>query len=195
MQKLLKYIPILLILIGLPLFSWYYLNKGTTMRRDAMKSLVIKSKVSNFQILTDDDSTFTNQGLVDKRWFVLWLPQNADRENMLGTCAKIYDLAKDDFQPHFFSIIGFTTGENANSISELFSKKLNRKYWKNAFIEDEHFSKFGREIFGIPESLISKSIVVLIDDKAQVRNYYNIEDPVVFKQLVREYPVFLSLKQ
>ena len=66
---------------------------------------------------------------------------------------------------------------------------------KNAFIEDEHFSKFGREIFGIPESLISKSIVVLIDDKAQVRNYYNIEDPVVFKQLVREYPVFLSLKQ
>lgn len=191
MVKILRYLLILFVLVGLPVFSWYFLNKGTSMRKDAMASLQVKEQVPSFQTLTDDDSTFTKQNLIGKRWFVFLMPTQLDSGKSLSVVTQIYELAKDDFHPYFLTLIGFNQSISTVDIIEPLLKKLDRKYWKNAFIAEEHFDNFTKEVFKLDPIVPS---VVLLDEKAQIRNTYPINNDESIKKLVREYPVFLSLK-
>jgi hypothetical protein len=194
MKNLLKYLPVAFVLIGLPIFSWYFLNKGTVMRKDAMKSLYVKSDLGQFQTVTDDDSTFQSSAMLGKRWFVVFIPETADFTQAMQISSQIYSQAKDDFSPYVLCISGIKSGISTIEISQNFQKKFDRKFCKNAFLAQDHFAKLGSQIFKIPENLVQKSLVILVDEKSKIRNYYELENENEVKKLVREYPVFLSLK-
>lgn len=56
MHRGLKVLIVLVILIGMPLFAWYFLNEGTQMRKEAMAYLTPKETISSFQCITESES-------------------------------------------------------------------------------------------------------------------------------------------
>ena len=61
MSNAFKFALVFIILIGLPAFAYYYLQKGTSMRKEAMLALKPKQEIGHFQATTETDSVFYKQ--------------------------------------------------------------------------------------------------------------------------------------
>lgn len=193
MKKNLNYLWVGLILIGLPFFAWYYLSKGTEMRKSAMKELEPKGAVGNFQSVTDSDSLFYSENLKGHRWIVGIIGADSLRRSSLEILKNIYNQSKEEFSVKVFTIIGLYSGE---FIPEMGAKlRLPREAnWINTYMADKHVFVFAEDAFVIPPVRLKQDLILLVDEKGTVRQYYSLANPEEVKKMARQVPVFLSLK-
>ncbi|HRI00281.1 MAG TPA: hypothetical protein PK006_04440 [Saprospiraceae bacterium] len=192
-SKITSAIVLVLILIILPIFAWYFLQKGTQMRKDAMQDLNPKGGVDLFQLTTDDDSTFTQSHFLTKKWLVCFFEHDSIGLQSLQIIKSINKQASEDFVLNVFSVMGLKEGELIKDASYKHDIS-NFKFWKKAYIANVHLYKFCDKVFQVPLELYNKPVALLLDQNSQIRAYYNLEDPESVKMLVKQLPVFLSLK-
>lgn len=194
MSRLYQLLLLGIIVIGFPFFAWYYLNKGTQMRKLAMQHLAPKGMLSNFQTATDQDSVISSEGLSGKRWIIGIIPADSSRQENINEFKKIIAQVSGEFSTHVFTIIGLELGEQISQIGQQLD--LPRKStWFSTFLAKNHVFPFSSDAFSLPEKYLDKPLIVLLDENGQIRNYYSLNLPDEVKTAIREIPVFLSLKQ
>lgn len=183
-----------MIIIGLPAFAWYYLNKGTQMRKSAMENLSPKSEMGNFQTVTEKDSLYYSQSLQGKRWIIGIIGADSLRIKHLKDLKDLVGQAKLEFSVNVFTIIGLYQGELITEMSD--KLEIGRETnWVKTYMAANHVFPFSTDAFSIPESHSNQNIIALVDEEGRMRNYYKFEDKEEIKTAVREIPVFLSLKK
>lgn len=193
MKKTFNLILIAGILIGLPLFAWYYLSKGTQMRKDAMADLIPKAELGNFQTSLEDESIFYSDSLLGKNWIVAIIGADSTRSKHVNILNKLYTQTKEEFSVNVFTIIGLYHGELLRDMSQLLGLP-NSKNWLKSYMAANHVYPFSAEAFSIPEHLKNQNVILLMDKNGKIRNYYSLLDDASVVDLVRHIPVFLSLK-
>jgi len=183
----------MLIVVGFPVFAWYYLSKGTQMRKQAMSNLESKGVLGNFQTTTDTDSVVYDYNLKGKRWIVGIIGADGLRNAYVDQFKLLIQQVSEEFSVNVFTVIGLDAGE---LIPEMTGKlKLPQdKTWVKTYMAGNHVFTFSQDVFGLPELLIGKPSVVLVDENGDIRNHYNLSDSNELKLTVREIPVFLSLR-
>ena len=171
-------------MIGLPLYAWYYLTKGTQMRKDAMADLEPKAEVGNFQSVTDADSLFYSESFQGKRWIVGIVGADSSRENGIHILKDIYKQSKEEFTMNVFTIIGLFSGELIPDMSKQF--ELPREHnWIKTYMAAKHVYVFSEDAFSIPESYKNKNIIVLVDENGKIRQYYSLTDDLEVKKMAK----------
>jgi len=193
MKKTFNLILIAGILIGLPLFAWYYLSKGTQMRKEAMSDLRPKAELSNFQTSLEDESIFFSDSLLGKNWIVAIIGADSSRVKHLNILNKIYIQTKEEFSVNILTIVGLYPGEMLRDMSQLLGIP-NSKNWLKSYMAANHVYPFSTEAFSIPEHLKDQDVILLLDRNGKIRNFYKLMDTDSVVDLVRHIPVFLSLK-
>jgi hypothetical protein len=193
LKKYLNYFLVAIILIGLPLFAWYYLSKGTQMRKDAMAELEVKSEVGNFQSVTDSDSIFYSESFHGKRWIVGIIGADSSRLHCIELLKNIYKQSKEEFAINIFTIVGLFSGELIPDMGKQLDLVQDRN-WIKTYMAAKHIYLFSEDAFSIPEKYKNENIVVLVDEFGKIRQYYSLSDELEVKKMVRQIPVFLSLK-
>ena len=186
---------IFLILIGLPIFAWYFLQKGSGMRKNAMAELKAKDTIDAFETPTENDIIVRQNFLVGKRWLVAILGNDDNRNLMAHTVLNLYNQSKEEFKPNIMCITGLKSGESMPQITQNFKFKSSDSTWLNCYLSENHLHPFTQEVFNLPNEYKNRPSVILVDEDLHVRNYYRLDDPDDVKKLVWQYPVFLSLKK
>ncbi len=195
MYQKFKLLLIFIILIGLPAFAWYFLESGTAMRKEAMEALKPKIGISHFQNVEWHDTPVTEDSLKGKRWMVAILGADSANREHVQTLLKLNKQSEVEFTLRTFVLAGMNSGETAEYLNAHLSVPVNDPKWLVSYMAAEHVFPFTEQIFSTPADYQKQSIVVLLDDKQQIRNYYKLSDPDDLKNLVRHLPVFLSLKK
>lgn len=193
MRKTFNLILIACILIGLPIYAWYYLSKGTQMRKEAMADLSPKAEMSNFQTTLDDESIFYSDSLLGKSWIVAIIGADSLRGNHLEILQKIFNQSKEEFSINVFSIVGLYPGELIRDMSQVL-KIPQSKFWLKSYMATNHVFPFSTEAFSIPENLNNQDVILLLDKHGKIRNFYSLSNKDSVVEVVRHIPVFLSLK-
>ncbi len=163
------------------------------MRKDAMSDLEPKIEIGNFQSVTDSDSLFHSNSFLGKKWIVGIIGADSLRDKDLRILKDLYVQSKTEFSFNVFSIIGLHSGELIPEMAE----KLNiprENDWIKTYMAARHIYIFAGEAFSIPESLTKKNLIILIDQHGMIRQYYALNEESEIKKMVRQVPVFLSLK-
>lgn len=193
MRKAFNLILIACILIGLPIYAWYYLSKGTQMRKNAMADLSPKAEMGNFQTTLDDETIFYSDSLLGKSWIVAIIGADSSRVNHLDVLLKIFNQSKEEFSINLFTIVGLYPGELIRDMSQVL-KIPHSKFWLKSYMAANHVYPFSREAFSIPENLINQDVILLLDKNGKIRNFYSLSNKESIVEVVRHIPVFLSLK-
>lgn len=194
MNKILRFIGVLIILVGMPMFAWYFLEKGTAMRKNAMRSLQPKNVLGHFETQTEKDQIVSAASLNGKRWLIAVIGTGEARMHAAEVILKLYRQSQDEFHPKFLTITGMNPGEAMPAMSQLLKLPSNNNDWLICYMAAEHIYAFSAEAFSIPVGFKNQPVILLVDENQKIRNYYLINDSSQMQNLVREYPVFLSLK-
>ena len=186
---------ILLILIGMPIFAWYFLEKGSGMRKNAMLELKAKDAIDPFETPTENDIIVRQNFLEGKRWMIAIIGNDDNRNEIAQTVLNLYSQSKEEFKPNIMCVTGLKSGESMPQITQNLQFKSSDSTWLNCYLSESHLYPFTKEVFNIPNEYSNRPSVILVDEKLLVRNYYKLDDPVDVKKLVWQYPVFLSLKK
>jgi hypothetical protein len=193
LRKALNYFFVAVILIGLPFYAWYYLNKGERMRKDAMADLQPKAEVGNFQSVTDADSLFYAESFRGKKWIVGIVGADSMRAKHLDVIKNIYNQAKEGFRVNFFTIVGLFPGELIPDMRKQLDLPTDAN-WTKTYMAAQHVYKFSEDAFSLPQNMLNKNVVVFVDEDGKILQFYSLDDKSETVKLVRQLPVFLSLK-
>ncbi|MCC6816611.1 MAG: hypothetical protein IT267_09380 [Saprospiraceae bacterium] len=195
MRNKLRVFVVFVILIGLPIFAWYFLQKGSTMRKDALFQLQAKDVIDEFETSTENDIIVRQSFLKGKRWLISILGNDERRFLNSATVLNLYHQSKQEFKPFVMNITGLVAGESMPQITQLLKFKSSDSTWLNCYMADNHLFPFTQEVFNIPDHFRNHPCVILLDENLQIRNYYNLDSKDEIQKLVWQYPVFLSLKK
>ncbi len=193
MKKTFNLLAIGLILIALPVFAWYFLEKGTKMRKDAMADLSPKATMSPFQTSLEDADIFYSDSLLGKNWLIGVFSIDSFRNQDIETLKNIFKQTKEEFNVHVFTVIGLQQGELVREMGQKLQLPQD-KLWLNSYMAMQHVFPFCESSFGIPEKFRNQNLIILLDRKGNIRNYYSLENKDAILNVVRQIPVFLSLK-
>ena len=193
MSNTFKFALVFIILIGLPAFAYYYLQKGTNMRKEAMSALSPKQEIGHFQATTETDSVFYSGSLAGKRWLIAVIPSDGSREVLTNKILNIYKQTEKEFDFNIFTIVGIQEGELMYELSKKF-KWPDTKKWIKTYMASQHVFPFVNSGLNISESYQNKACVILLDEHRMIRNIYDLNDEKEVKHLIQQLPVFLSLK-
>ncbi|MEO6191008.1 MAG: hypothetical protein ABIO44_12255 [Saprospiraceae bacterium] len=194
MRSKLRILAIVIILAGMPAFAWYFLEKGTNLRKSAMRALVIKSSIGQFEIPSEKDYIIRPDSLKGRRWLIAILGDKESRIKNSQQLLNLYKQSKDEFHTNILSIIGLENGEAMPLTSQNLKLPSDDKNWLICYMASDHVYPFCKEAFNLESAYQNKPCIILVDENLMIRNYYLFNDEREFKNLVRHYPVFLSLK-
>ncbi len=194
MNKYLKTTLVLLILIGMPAFAWYFLERGTSLRKAAMKSLEPKEAIGQFETPTEKDIIINSEKLKGKRWLIAVIGSLDRRTDYCKILTNLYQQSKESFKPYIMTVIGLKHGEPLKATSETLKLPSEDNHWNICYLSIDHVFPFCAEAFNLREAYQDKDCIILLDENLMVRNYYLLSDTKEIQKLIREYPVFLSLK-
>ncbi|MEP7195362.1 MAG: hypothetical protein ABI851_02510 [Saprospiraceae bacterium] len=178
----------------MPGFAWYYLQKGTTLRKNAMAALQPKGEIGKFETPTEKDVVIRPDQLKGNRWLIAIIGTE-DRSKFTPTILNIYKQSKDEFLPNILFLTGLEMGESIPIVSQQLKLPSDNPKWLICYFAKEHLFPFSKDAFNIIDTYANKSCVMLVDENLQIRNTYLLSEDSDVKQLVRHYPVFLSLKK
>ncbi len=184
---------VLFILVGMPMSAWYYLNKGTKMRKEALASLNVIGELNHFELTLHTDSLFSNSDLAGKRWLIGIVPNTIRQVKDINRLQALYRQAKSDFNPNFLILVGVPDGFNQEDWFQRTNAQAFME-WRFSFIHHNHLSEFSKKVFSIPAHLEHRPVVVLVDENNKIRKWVDISDDEQFRTFTTHYPVFLSFK-
>lgn len=194
MNKSVKTLFVLFVLLGLPAFAWYFLESGTKMRKEALVALKPKEVISGFHHTGLLDIPISEDSLKGKRWLIGIIGADSLRIKNADILMRLYRQSLEEFQPFVFIISGLIFGEQTETVNQHCKWPVSDNHWKISYLNADHVFPFANSVFQIPAEYSGQSIVILLDDNLTVRNFYKLSDKEDVLKLVRHYPVFLSLK-
>lgn len=195
MNSKLRILAVALILIGLPLFAWYFLNAGTRMRKEAMGSLKPKDAVQHFQNTSSDNLIITEDSLKGARSLVALIAADSQATEHVDIVLRLRKQSSEEFNLRTLIVAGQNFGENIDYLNSKFGFSTSSSDFRVCYMAASHVFPFGNSVFNVPSDYKDQSIAILVDDQLQIRNFYKLSDPQDVKLLVRHLPVFLSLKK
>lgn len=195
MSSRFKAFLVMLILIGMPITAWYFLEKGSGMRKDAMSQLKPKEVIDAFETPTESNLIVNSNFLKGRRWLVAVIGNDQKRTSTAQTILNLYRQSKEEFKPNVMCVIGLVQGESMPQMTQQLMFKATDSTWVNCYLSDNHLYPFTQEVFNIPNEYKNQPCAVLVDENLMVRNYYNLDNADEVKKLVWQFPVFLSLKK
>ncbi len=169
-MKYFKTILVLLLLIGLPIGSWYFLNSGLEWRKDKISDLKTKDRFM-------DAYSFTNQ---DKTRLYEIMAHRTSVVKLKGTLSNLDSSLIDQFKNAYtFQFVSF---DKTMTKSQGWSSKSVVHYYK----PESSDAKFNR---------IKDADYALVDTSGFVRQYYEGSSKQVLNILVEDVAVILPRKK
>ncbi|MCC6754428.1 MAG: hypothetical protein IT266_10655 [Saprospiraceae bacterium] len=188
-----KHTLVFIVIVGLPLIAWFFLSKGTQLRKEAMARLEPKGAVGPFQMSVDKDSIFDAGMMSGNRWVVGILGSDSLRRRQMLFFQELMKQAGDEFPVHIFTIAAIAAGERIEGISAEMGLPISPG-WVRAYLASVHVYPFARGAFEVPNVYADKDLLIFVDEERRIRNYYLLEDELDRKQAVRDLPIFYALK-
>ena len=194
LQKILRTGGVLVVLVGLPIFAWYFLNKGAQLRYRVMTELKPKSEVLDFIIAIEKDSIFSKEQLRIAKSLIAFIRHSETGQVAEKNINRIYTQSSKDFQPRMI-VFEVDSSFPDSVIMKPKSAIANQEFVKVYQISENLFRSQFHSAFHLPDSLVKSNIAILVDTQLMIRNYYQLDDQAQLRNLVLHYPVFLSLKK
>lgn len=193
MNRSFSFFLILIILIGLPISAWYFLNKGTQMRKAAMADLQQTIQLGSFQLPVKNDSMIGPQTLLGNRWLIALVPADTGRMEYAIELLGLFKQTEKDFIPNWLTIVATKPGEDRYTLVKDFQwpEKSN---WAISFLAENHLYPFSNEAFRVTTEFQNMPLIFFVDENNYIRQFYRMNNKEDMMRLVRQYPVFLSLK-
>jgi hypothetical protein len=188
-----KQLIVFIVIVGLPLTAWFFLNKGSQMRKEALERLQPKGSVGHFQMSVDIDSIFDAGMMSGKRWVVGILGHDSIRGVQMQFFQELLRQAGNEFPMHVFTIAAIAPGERIEGLSVAMGFP-STPFWIKAYLASIHVFPFAQGAFEVPNAYSDRDILIFVDEKGRIRNYYSLEDEFDRKQAVRDLPIFYALK-
>lgn len=193
-KRILTILGLSFFLIGLPLGSWYYLNSGYGYYRGVMEKLEPKGVVPKFSFMDQNGTIINNDSLKGKLYIADFFFASCPNECL--DMAKNLQMVQDAFKDNNNVVItSFTTDPYNDSIPVLkkYAEGLGAMDYQWYFLRgaQEDIFKLSKEGFKLPADInntdtdiVHSPYFVVVDDKGQIRNYYDGTDERVVKAMI-----------
>jgi len=188
MKNVIKFLALFLLLVALPLGSFYYLYQGRAYFRANMKMLEAKGKVPAFEYYSAEGDTISQDKMKGNVWVTHWIPDNCKDCNQIF---ETMDLVSQQF--HERKTAQFVTcTEQGDGNKSAYYKLHNidaatkRANWQ--FANGCAGTQF-QQLFKSKPSNYHQ--LILVDDSLNIRKYYDTKDPESMGLLVRHLAMIL----
>jgi protein SCO1 len=191
-------------LVGLPLGSWYYLQQGYNYNLSVKEKMKPKGEVPNFSFTDQNGNTFTKDSLKGKLFIADFFFASCPNECLI--MAKHLQVVQEAFADNEnVVIVSFSTDPYHDSIPVLkqYAENLGAlpNQWYFLRGAQEEIFDLAKKGFKLPASLgdNDKDIVhspyfVVVDDKGQIRNYYDGTNEVEVNVMVANISMIMPRK-
>lgn len=203
-KRILTIIGLSFFLIGLPLGSWYYLNSGYNYYKGVMEKLEPKGAVPDFSFTDQNGHVINNDSLKGKLYVADFFFSSCPNECL--EMAKNLQIVQDAFKENLnVVIVSFSTDPLNDTIPVLkqYANSLGALNYQWYFLRGEQAEvfKLAKEGFKLPadtndndKDITHSPYFVVVDDKGQIRNYYDGTDETIVKTMIANISVIMPRK-
>ena len=193
-MRYLKVAVVLILLLALPIISWYYLKSGFEYQKRNVESLHNFGKTGDFVLRVENGDILESADLEGMTWVAAFTrPATTPVSIALERLIRQYDESEK------FAVLVFMVTPIKEEIYLLDSLRLetvpadlqHSPAYHTALIAEEEVNKYAREVFHCPDSLSPRSTLILIDGDGQVRNFYDATDPAGRRHLAENIVLLL----
>lgn len=195
---ILKMLALFMMLVVLPAGSWYYLQQGYEYRKASLDKLQELGPAPSFSFVNYDSTVINSKDLEGSVVIAgVFDYQNGLEEDLKTKIGKLF--TQFNRREEFYMIVHLN-GVSDSTVQQI-GEKLVEDYdfeFPERFYLTSGTTDFALNTYKIPaskEELNSKNMVVLIDAKQEVRNYYSLNDEEEIKLLVHHVTIVLPKKQ
>jgi len=184
---------LLLLLVGLPIGSWFYLQSGLEYRQELLGQLKGHGAISGMSLQTHTGEPFTNQ-VIDSRIVVASVLDfsNESLKTAFGnSLMKLHDQFDERNEVAFLMHIAdsTTTDETVQAFAEAYALTDARQCYFLRGAEGEYTAK---ELYNMPEEAVeSLAYYALADTSNTVRRFYDVREEEEVKRLVEHIAIIL----
>lgn len=188
-MNIVQFAGLLLLLVVLPLGSWYYLQTGLDYRIQAFKELQDVAPVPTFQLQNYNDSTVQMERFEDQLLVGHFMNESV-QDVYLETLAKLHDQFDEREDIYFLAFQADTTAAARASTAALLSKK-GLKDTAQVFVlsgtEDELSALAGQMKLPLEEQGMNpeRNSLLFFADSAMVRGFYDMRQEAELKRLLK----------
>lgn len=185
-RRVLTNIFLVIMLMVLPLGSWYYLNSGANVYRSIMNELGEYGNVPDFQLNDIDGNNIANESFEKNLLVVNFSPLEKENPQFEGM-KFVYDQFADNKKVLFLSI---NSKEVDSTYSKVISKmEIDANQWYFLYGDKEEVLKLKNEEFSMPDSISTivkgmDNALILVDTNSVVRNFYSSTDTMQLNKLI-----------
>lgn len=193
-KRILTILGLSFFLIGLPLGSWYYLNSGYNYYKGTMEKMKPKGIIPDFSFTDQNNHVINNDSLKGKLYIADFFFTSCPNEclQMAQNLQIVQDAFKDNEN---VVIVSFSTDPLNDSTAALkqYAKSLGALDYQWYFLRGEQAEifKLAKEGFKLPADtnnndadIVHSPYFAVVDDKGQIRNYYDGTDEVMVKTMI-----------
>ena len=196
MKKFFRIALILLLFVGFPLTSWYYLKEGAKWRKNALNELEYLAKVRSSHYI---DGSGNDGNLLERKVCVLYMIEDDkvtdDVRKGLHVCEKIYDQFHQ--RPELRLVI-VAPSQSLDVKAAIMTKQgADTEYW----VQDGAVGAWKTILFNAMDLYTHKhklerfkNYICLSDIDGNLRSVYDIDDEAQIKRLVQHLAILLPFK-
>lgn len=203
-KRILTILGLSFFLIGLPLGSWYYLNSGYNYYKGVMDKLEPKGIVPDFSLSDQNGNIINNDSLRGKLYIADFFFASCPNECL--EMAENLQIVQDAFKDNRNVVItSFSTDpfNDSTAVLKQYANGLEAINYQWYFLRGEQADIFelAKEGFKLPADINDNDAdithspyFVVVDDKGQIRNYYDGTDAVAVKTMIANISVIMPRK-
>lgn len=185
---------LLLLLVGLPMGSWYYLQSGLEYRQTALAELREDGEIPDFSLQTYKDEPFGNENIAGRLVVASFIDfTNESLATTFGeTLAKLHDQFDARNEVAFLMHIMDTTATVAQI--ESFAKQYELEDQRQCYFlkgDPAIFKTLAHNGYKMPDDGDAMPYFALADTSSTVRRQYDVRQPEEIKRLVEHIAMIL----
>jgi cytochrome oxidase Cu insertion factor (SCO1/SenC/PrrC family) len=195
---ILKMLALFMMLVVLPAGSWYYLKQGYEYRKASLDKLQELGTAPSFSFVNYDSTIINSEDLEGNVVIAgVFDYKNGLEEDLKAKIGKLF--TQFNRREEFYMIVHLNgvSDSTVQQVGETLVEDYNFEFPERFYLTSGT-TEFAWNTYKIPaskEELNSKNMVVLIDAKQEVRNYYSLNDEEEIKLLVHHVTIVLPKKQ
>lgn len=182
---------LLLLLVGLPIGSWYYLQSGLEYRQSLLADLKDYGKIPEFTLQTVQGEPFTNQDIAGRMVVASFL--DFKDETLLTQFGEVLNKLHDQFDERndvaFLMHLTDTTATN-EAIEDFATTYALTDQWQCYFLRGADATSIAQQIYKTPQDT-PFAYFALADTSNTVRRHYDVRQESEVKRLVEHIALIL----
>ncbi|MCB0706391.1 MAG: hypothetical protein KDC34_13835 [Saprospiraceae bacterium] len=185
-KRVLQTSLLFLVLVALPLGSWFYLQGGLDYRMEALAELEDMGPIPMFEWVDQDGEAFDKDKCIGNLLIAGFLPFGEDREEYINRMNKLHDQFDNRTDVYFLTFV-------PTSLKQVLHEPDARQdvqQWKWVQIPDDQIEAVAAT-YAIPSNEKSALWITLVDDKGAIRKHYHYQDNKEMGRLVEHMAMLL----